>query len=287
MSEKIKCESCGLFKTKKVIENHRKICNPIYCAYCGQLIIGKDRRKKFCNIECALKFREVVPITINCGYCGKEITTTDYKKKFCSRSCSVSVTNKNKDRDKINKKISESLKEFYSDEENLEIIKKMKEASLTPEAIQKRTNTLKTNLYKLENWEKFGPDARKNYLFDLQKGICAECGNSEHNGKPIPLEVHHIDGNRNNNGIENCVLLCANCHANTPNYKGKAIGITGKYNDIQVAEVLRKSSTIRQALIKLGFAPKGKNYNRFYRVINEFNIMPLKEKYSKQIETLF
>ena len=32
---------------------------------------------------------------------------------------------------------------------------------------------------------------------------CECCGNSEWLGQPIPLEVHHKDGNRNNNTLEN------------------------------------------------------------------------------------
>lgn len=50
---------------------------------------------------------------------------------------------------------------------------------------------------------------------------CECCGNTEWLGQPIPLEVHHIDGNRNNNTIENFQLLCPNCHAFTDSYRGK------------------------------------------------------------------
>lgn len=50
---------------------------------------------------------------------------------------------------------------------------------------------------------------------------CECCGNNEWLGQPIPLEVHHIDGNRNNNTIENFQLLCPNCHAFTDSYRGK------------------------------------------------------------------
>lgn len=50
---------------------------------------------------------------------------------------------------------------------------------------------------------------------------CECCGNTEWMGQPIPLEVHHRDGNRNNNTIENFMLLCPNCHAFTDSYRGK------------------------------------------------------------------
>lgn len=57
----------------------------------------------------------------------------------------------------------------------------------------------------------------------LKEGIklyrCEKCNNTEWLGKPIPLELHHIDGNNLNNKLENLQLLCPNCHAFTDNYR--------------------------------------------------------------------
>ena len=50
---------------------------------------------------------------------------------------------------------------------------------------------------------------------------CECCNNTEWLGKPIPLELHHKDGDVTNNTIENFVLLCPNCHAFTDSYRGK------------------------------------------------------------------
>ena len=44
--------------------------------------------------------------------------------------------------------------------------------------------------------------------FDRYAPICAHCGF----GVPEILEVAHLDGNRQNNALENLVILCANCH---------------------------------------------------------------------------
>jgi hypothetical protein len=41
--------------------------------------------------------------------------------------------------------------------------------------------------------------------------------------KPIPLELHHINGNRHDNRLENLNILCPNCHALTDNHAGKAL----------------------------------------------------------------
>lgn len=56
----------------------------------------------------------------------------------------------------------------------------------------------------------------------LRKGIkeykCECCNNSEWNGKKIPLELHHIDGDNKNNMLDNIQILCPNCHAQTESY---------------------------------------------------------------------
>ena len=50
---------------------------------------------------------------------------------------------------------------------------------------------------------------------------CENCGLTTWLDKPITLELHHKDGDRNNNTIENFQLLCPNCHAFTDSYRGK------------------------------------------------------------------
>jgi len=50
---------------------------------------------------------------------------------------------------------------------------------------------------------------------------CSSCHLTDWLGKPIPLELDHIDGNHLNNRLENLRILCPNCHALTPTYRGK------------------------------------------------------------------
>jgi hypothetical protein len=54
---------------------------------------------------------------------------------------------------------------------------------------------------------------------------CECCENEIWLNKPIPLELHHIDGNRYNNALDNLKILCPNCHALTDNYRAKNIKI--------------------------------------------------------------
>lgn len=50
---------------------------------------------------------------------------------------------------------------------------------------------------------------------------CYNCNGIEWMGEPIPIELHHKNGNTENNTIENLTILCPNCHALTDNYRIK------------------------------------------------------------------
>lgn len=64
----------------------------------------------------------------------------------------------------------------------------------------------------------------KRYLLEQQNNKCAHCGITEHNGKPLVLELEHKDGDSDNNRPENLECLCPNCHSQTPTYKNRNKG---------------------------------------------------------------
>ena len=68
---------------------------------------------------------------------------------------------------------------------------------------------------------------RKRILLEECGHRCCVCGLSEWMGKPIPIELDHVDGNSDNNTRTNLRLLCANCHAQTPTYRAKNKGRAG------------------------------------------------------------
>ena len=54
---------------------------------------------------------------------------------------------------------------------------------------------------------------QKLILHGLKEAKCEICGLDTWMGKPIPLELHHKDSNRYNNSIDNLMVLCPTCHA--------------------------------------------------------------------------
>jgi transposase-like protein/5-methylcytosine-specific restriction endonuclease McrA len=56
----------------------------------------------------------------------------------------------------------------------------------------------------------------------LIKYECSECGiNDQWNGKTISLQLDHINGEGNDNRLENLRFLCPNCHSQTETFSGK------------------------------------------------------------------
>jgi 5-methylcytosine-specific restriction endonuclease McrA len=55
----------------------------------------------------------------------------------------------------------------------------------------------------------------------LKEDRCERCGISEWQGKPLSLELHHINGDGLDNRIGNLEILCANCHSQTDTWGGR------------------------------------------------------------------
>jgi hypothetical protein len=66
----------------------------------------------------------------------------------------------------------------------------------------------------------------KRYLLEEKvfESACSDCGGTTWLGQPIPLELDHRNGDHRDNELFNLRLLCPNCHALTPTYRGRNQG---------------------------------------------------------------
>lgn len=128
------------------------------------------------------------------------------------------------------------------------------------------------NLEVFKNDNLIGNGKALNILKHLRGNRCENCGLEEWMNNPIPLEVHHIDGDHYNNDLTNLQLLCPNCHALTDNWRGRNISNRQTISDEQFVEALKSNRSIRQALLSLKLTASGANYERAYKLIEEHNL---------------
>lgn len=90
------------------------------------------------------------------------------------------------------------------------------------------TNNTKYALKEImvENSTYYNMTSFKNRLIkaNLIEYKCSWCGITEWNGKPLILQLHHINGDNRDNRLENLTFLCPNCHSQTNNFSGKNMG---------------------------------------------------------------
>lgn len=145
----------------------------------------------------------------------------------------------------------------------------------------------------------------KNRLFkeQIKEQKCECCGLTEWMGKPINLQLHHINGINTDNRLENLQILCPNCHSFTDNFSGKNqknnikernIKISNKLDDNLIISLLnenkdieyiankldRKPSTILKHIKKNGIKIEHVKKTTLYNVEEMFSLMREFKTYS-------
>ena len=96
---------------------------------------------------------------------------------------------------------------------------------------------------------------------------CERCGLTEWLNDSIILQVHHIDGNSNNNTRNNLMLLCPNCHSQTDNWCHKNVNRHTNINDETFLEALKNTDSICAACRLLGITPNQNAYIRAKKLL--------------------
>ena len=142
-----------------------------------------------------------------CKQCGKEFDSEDKRKVFCNRSCSATYSNKNRKLKDFGKCINCGNAISARNSKHCKVCVKSRTYNQA-----KKMEDIKTDA------------ARRRFLIRTHGHTCMVCKCSTWNNLPIPLELDHIDGKSDNNVESNLRLICPNCHAQTPTYKGKNMG---------------------------------------------------------------
>lgn len=99
---------------------------------------------------------------------------------------------------------------------------------------------------------------------------CENCGLTNWLGKPIILQVHHIDGNSNHNTRNNLMLLCPNCHSQTENWCNKNVNRHTNIDDETFLEALKDTTSICEACRLLGITPNQNAYIRAHNLLKSY-----------------
>jgi len=149
----------------------------------------------------------------HCVFCKEVLPYSKRHNKFCNQSCAASFNNKGVCRNSkkpfnecLNCQKSTKNKTFCSLRCHHEHFwkKKKKEIESSGEAPYVGT--------------------AKRYLRETRGCKCEICNRKKWCGESIPLVMDHIDGNSENNKLENLRLVCGNCDMQLPTYKSKNRG---------------------------------------------------------------
>jgi hypothetical protein len=74
----------------------------------------------------------------------------------------------------------------------------------------------------LKDWKDYKKvECLKLHLINLRGRACEICKLTHWQNVLISLEVHHKDGDRTHNELDNLQLLCPNCHSYTDHYRNR------------------------------------------------------------------
>jgi len=150
------------------------------CEHCKEQFWARLQKIRFCSNGCARRYANPERFK-KCKQCNKEFKITVDRKFFCSLECYFANV--------------KAKKTVYT-------CKTCKKKLATYNSYRKRSYCSKDCLYNRPIKRKYRTKALNN--FEKKCSICGDCKKT--------IDIHHINGNREINEIENLIALCRGCH---------------------------------------------------------------------------
>ena len=137
---------------------------------------------------------------------------------FCSRSCANSRI------------FSEDSRRLKSESQKLALAKKSPNERRGMLSAARAARIKADDVRRTQSeTETLGRGALRRRIKEEQAGKCLGCGITDWMGKPLILELDHIDGDNKNNIRSNLRMHCPNCHSQTPTWRGRKNGCIAQW----------------------------------------------------------
>ncbi len=151
----------------------------------------------------------------SCRRCGKKLDYSKRRNSFCNHSCAALVSNT--ERTINQRKLRPQCRNCYHECSTPIAIYCSGSCHKQYEWNQTKTKALNSGLF-----ESVGN--AKRYLLEMHGTKCAVCLLSVWLRNPMSVTIDHINGHFDDHRVCNVRLICPNCDAQSPTYKGRNRG---------------------------------------------------------------